>query len=222
MGTEVDGVDMRAEVGVLSRNIVIMGEMEDHCYGDNACKFFEFDTVGGHIKMGVGFKAAHIEGVELKHMGQQSMGHYPIHFHMTGDLDEKGGYNPPTYVKGISIHESFSRCVTIHGSNGLLVSEFLLGCYFSPLEQVGLEPRSPGSKVKTLPLHPKSPATRGQANQRHARDFLEAWYSNRNSINKHMEIDLICQPLRSRTGNETTSDRTHINNKRDRPRTLHR
>ncbi|GCC34594.1 hypothetical protein chiPu_0013069 [Chiloscyllium punctatum] len=135
-GKEIDGVDMRAEVGLLSRNIVIMGEMEDHCYGDNACKFFEFDTVGGHIKMGVGFKAAHIEGVELKHMGQQSMGHYPIHFHMTGDLDEKGGYHPPTYVKGVSIHESFSRCVTIHGSNGLLVKDVIgykiLGhCFFT-------------------------------------------------------------------------------------------
>lgn len=49
------------------------------------------------------------------------MGHYPIHFHMAGDVDEKGGYNPPTYVKDVSIHHTFSRCVTIHGSNGLLV-----------------------------------------------------------------------------------------------------
>lgn len=49
------------------------------------------------------------------------MGHYPIHFHMAGDVDEKGGYNPPTYVKDVSIHHTFSRCVTVHGSNGLLV-----------------------------------------------------------------------------------------------------
>lgn len=52
MGREVDGVDMRAEVGILSRNIVIMGEMEAQCYGNNACTYFEFDTVGGHIKVG--------------------------------------------------------------------------------------------------------------------------------------------------------------------------
>lgn len=57
----------------------------------------------------------------MKYMGQQTMGHYPIHFHMAGDVDEKGGYNPPTYVKDVSIHHTFSRCVTIHGSNGLLV-----------------------------------------------------------------------------------------------------
>lgn len=54
-------------------------------------------------------------------MGQQTMGHYPIHFHMAGDVDEKGGYNPPTYVKDVSIHHTFSRCITVHGSNGLLV-----------------------------------------------------------------------------------------------------
>lgn len=69
-----------------------------------------------------GFRAVHVAGVELKHMGQQSLGHYPVHFHMNGDVDDKGGYNPPTYVKDLSIHHSFSRCVTIHGSNGLLVS----------------------------------------------------------------------------------------------------
>lgn len=73
------------------------------------------------LQIGLDFKATHIEGLELKHMGQQTMGHYPIHFHMAGDVDEKGGYNPPTYVKESSIHNTFSRCVTVHGSNGLLV-----------------------------------------------------------------------------------------------------
>lgn len=73
-----------------------------------------------------GFKAVHIQGVEFMHMGQQSMGHYPVHFHMNRDVDERGGYDPPTYVKDLSIHHSFSRCVTIHGSNGLLVSHVTL------------------------------------------------------------------------------------------------
>lgn len=73
-----------------------------------------------------GFKSVHLEGIELKHMGQQTMGHYPIHFHTTGDVDEKGGYHPPTYVKDISIHHTFSRCVTVHGTNGLLVGGFII------------------------------------------------------------------------------------------------
>lgn len=60
-------------------------------------------------------------------MGQQLVGQYPIHFHLAGDLDELGGYDPPTYVRDLSIHHTFSRCVTVHGSNGLLVSTFLPG-----------------------------------------------------------------------------------------------
>lgn len=51
MGEEVDGVDMRAEVGLLSRNILLRGEMEPGCYGNEACKFFAFDTFGGHLKV---------------------------------------------------------------------------------------------------------------------------------------------------------------------------
>ncbi|XP_027137144.1 cell migration-inducing and hyaluronan-binding protein [Larimichthys crocea] len=136
IGEEVDGVDMRAEVGLLSRNILFHGEMEPGCYGNEACKFFDFDTFGGHLKVERGFRAVHISGVELQHMGQQTMGHYPVHFHMNGDVDERGGYNPPTSVSDLSIHHSFSRCVTIHASNGLLVKDVVgydtLGhCFFT-------------------------------------------------------------------------------------------
>uniref|UniRef100_A0A673JCN7 Cell migration-inducing and hyaluronan-binding protein-like n=1 Tax=Sinocyclocheilus rhinocerous TaxID=307959 RepID=A0A673JCN7_9TELE len=136
IGEEVDGVDMRAEVGLLTRNILIRGEMEPTCYGNEACKFFSFDTFGGHLKAERGFCSVHVEGVEFKHMGQQSMGHYPVHFHMNGDVDEKGGYDPPTYVKDLSIHHTFSRCVTVHGTNGLLVKDVVgydaLGhCFFT-------------------------------------------------------------------------------------------
>uniref|UniRef100_A0A3Q4GGR5 Cell migration inducing hyaluronidase 1 n=1 Tax=Neolamprologus brichardi TaxID=32507 RepID=A0A3Q4GGR5_NEOBR len=136
MGEEVDGVDMRAEVGLLSRNILLRGEMEPGCYGNEACKFFNFDTFGGHLKVEHGFRAVHISGMELQHMGQQTMGHYPVHFHMNGDVDERGGYDPPTFVSDLSIHHSFSRCVTIHGSNGLMVKDVVgydtLGhCFFT-------------------------------------------------------------------------------------------
>ncbi len=51
IGEEVDGVDMRAEVGLLSRNVMLRGEMEPGCYGNEACKFFDFDTFGGHLKV---------------------------------------------------------------------------------------------------------------------------------------------------------------------------
>lgn len=47
---------MRGEVGLLSRRIVIEGEMEDDCPSFNEnCNFYEvrgLDTFGAHIKVG--------------------------------------------------------------------------------------------------------------------------------------------------------------------------
>ncbi|MEQ2308233.1 Cell surface hyaluronidase [Ameca splendens] len=136
---------MRAEVALLSRNILVYGEMENSCYGDNLCQFFNHDTYGGHIKIFRNFSSVHLSHVELKNMGQQrEMGSYPLHFHMCGDVDQRGGYREPTYVDGLSIHHSFSRCLTIHATNGLLVKNTVgydtLGhCFF--LED-GIEQRN--------------------------------------------------------------------------------
>ncbi|XP_043967046.1 cell surface hyaluronidase [Gambusia affinis] len=145
VGEIIDGVDMRAEVALLSRNILIYGGMENSCYGDNLCQFFNHDTFGGHIKILRNFSSVHLSHVELKNMGQQAvMGSYPLHFHMCGDVDQRGGYKDPTYVDGLSIHHSFSRCLTIHATNGLLVKDTVgydtLGhCFF--LED-GIEQRN--------------------------------------------------------------------------------
>ncbi|CAM5145498.1 unnamed protein product [Eretmochelys imbricata] len=144
IGEVVDGIDMRAEVGLLTRNILIQGEMEDSCYGQNQCQFFSYDTFGGQIKIQRNFTSVHMAGVELKNMGQQILGSYPVHFHLTGDVDEKGGYESPTYLDNLAIHHCFSRCVAIHGTHGLLVKDTIgydtLGhCFF--LED-GLEQRN--------------------------------------------------------------------------------
>ncbi|KAI8511091.1 hypothetical protein Bbelb_101910 [Branchiostoma belcheri] len=118
-----DEVDLRGEVGLLTRNIKFQGEVEDSCYGDNYCQFFDYDTYGGHLKVMPGFKNVHLSGIEFTRMGQQVLGSYPVHFHMAGDVDEVGGYSRPTYVRELSIHHCFSRCVTIHGTHGLLVQD---------------------------------------------------------------------------------------------------
>uniref|UniRef100_H3CZP7 hyaluronoglucosaminidase n=1 Tax=Tetraodon nigroviridis TaxID=99883 RepID=H3CZP7_TETNG len=144
VGEIVDGIDMRAEVALLSRNILIYGEMESSCYG-KMCQFYSHDTFGGHVKIFRNFSSVHLSHVELKNMGQQSENsRYPVHFHMCGDVDQRGGYWEPTYVDGLSIHHSFSRCLTIHATNGLLVKNTLgydtLGhCFF--LED-GIEQRN--------------------------------------------------------------------------------
>ncbi|XP_019623379.1 PREDICTED: transmembrane protein 2-like, partial [Branchiostoma belcheri] len=118
-----DEVDLRGEVGLLTRNIKFQGEVEDSCYGDNFCQFFDYDTYGGHLKVMPSFKNVHLSGIEFTRMGQQVLGSYPVHFHMAGDVDEVGGYSRPTYVRELSIHHCFSRCVTIHGTHGLLVQD---------------------------------------------------------------------------------------------------
>ncbi|XP_059512880.1 cell surface hyaluronidase isoform X2 [Myotis daubentonii] len=136
MGEIIDGVDMRAEVGILTRNVVIQGEMEDSCYGENQCQFFDYDTFGGHVTIRKNFTSVHLSYVELKHMGQQQqLGRYPVHFHLCGDVDHRGGYRHRTSVDGLSIHHSFSRCITVHGTDGLLIKDTIgfdtLGhCFF--------------------------------------------------------------------------------------------
>lgn len=69
------------------------------------------------------FSSVHMSGVELKNMGQQILGSYPVHFHLAEDVDERGGYERPTYLDNLAIHHCFSRCVAIHGTHGLLVGD---------------------------------------------------------------------------------------------------
>ena len=47
-----DRVDERGEVALLTRNIVIRGEMASKCPESNEnCKEFDYDTFGGHVKV---------------------------------------------------------------------------------------------------------------------------------------------------------------------------
>jgi hypothetical protein len=106
----IDGmtVDERAEVGLLSRNIVVRGDDRSDVAG-----------FGGHIMMMGG--AARIEGVELTRMGQRGkLARYPIHWHMMGDA-------PGQYARSNSIWRSYSRCVTVHGTNDVTVASNV--CY---------------------------------------------------------------------------------------------
>ncbi len=64
---------------------------------------------------------AYLDGIELYHMGQLSqMGRYPIHWHLKGDAQGE-------YLLNSSIHRSFQRCVTVHGTNRLRVQNNV--CY---------------------------------------------------------------------------------------------
>ena len=45
-------VDARGEVALLTRNIVIRGEMLSECPKENGnCREYDYDTFGGHVKV---------------------------------------------------------------------------------------------------------------------------------------------------------------------------
>lgn len=54
--------------------------------------------------------------IEVTHAGQSfRLGRYPVHYHVGGNQAGR------SYVKGCSIHRTFNRALTIHGTDGLLV-----------------------------------------------------------------------------------------------------
>src|SRR5690606_34556984 len=56
-----------------------------------------------------------VSGVERHRMGQHmTLARYPIHWHLVGDA--KG-----QYIKNAAIHDTYNRCVTVHGTNFLRV-----------------------------------------------------------------------------------------------------
>jgi hypothetical protein len=96
-------VDERGEVGLLTRNIKIQASPDA-----------EQSFLGGHIMAMVTSKMF-VEGVELNRMGQNlQLARYPIHWHLVGDA--KG-----QYIKNASIHDTYNRCVTVHGTNDLRI-----------------------------------------------------------------------------------------------------
>lgn len=101
-GLITQNVDERAEVGLLTRNILIQGQAQTTYFG-------------GHTMIMRGFSQVHIEGVEFNNMGQDQIARYPVHFHLCNNVPSG------TYVRYNSIHDSNFRCVTIHATNGVLV-----------------------------------------------------------------------------------------------------
>src|SRR6267154_6010081 len=96
-------VDERGEVGLLTRNVKVQAS------ADAEQSFF-----GGHI-MAMPSSHMYVEGVELYRMGQNlTLARYPIHWHLVGE--GKG-----QYIRNAAIHDTYSRCVTVHGTNNLQI-----------------------------------------------------------------------------------------------------
>jgi hypothetical protein len=96
-------IDMRAEVGLLTRDILIQGD-----------NYSDATKQGGHIIVLNGSEAR-IEGAELTRMGRfGEAGRYPIHWHFSGNSYTE-------YAKNNSIHNSYHRAIVTHGTNGVKV-----------------------------------------------------------------------------------------------------
>ncbi|XP_039677098.1 fibrocystin-L-like [Perca fluviatilis] len=138
-GTVFEG---RAEVGVLTRNIVVRGsqnqEWDDKieacpdgfntgefatqtCFQGRFGEEVGSDQFGGCImfhapRPNENLAIGRLEYVEVFHAGQAfRLGRYPIHWHLMGDINYK------SYVRGCAIHQTFNRAVTIHNTHRLLV-----------------------------------------------------------------------------------------------------
>ncbi|KAK4475484.1 hypothetical protein MN116_000801, partial [Schistosoma mekongi] len=130
-----------AEVGLLSRNILIRGTEEpivssdvQQCPSDFSTDRFATHTCtigspdeqlganeyGGHVHIGgpfvnSGAVKAYLSYTEFYFMGQAyRLGRYPIHFHLNGLMNG-------SYVRGCSIHKSFNRAINIHNTHEVLV-----------------------------------------------------------------------------------------------------
>ncbi|EAR99597.2 IPT/TIG domain protein (macronuclear) [Tetrahymena thermophila SB210] len=97
-------VNMRAEVGLLTRNVVYEGD-------DSSIQ----TQYGAHLMLHGSKTSARIRYAEFRHTGQPAIiGRYPIHFHMVGDVSG-------SIVEGNAVHDSFARVLTIHATHYLHV-----------------------------------------------------------------------------------------------------
>ncbi len=102
-GAMTDGIDERAEVGLLTHNVVVRTDPATATPG-----------IGGQVVVMQGGRLR-ASGVEFAGLGQRGkLGRYPVHFHLVGD---RSG----SFVVGSSIHHAQNRCLTIHGTSGVRV-----------------------------------------------------------------------------------------------------
>jgi cysteine-rich repeat protein len=103
----------RAEVGLISRSIVIQGDEQSKTSQFGAQIVFS----NGKATGAADDLEARLSNVEVRRGGQAlKLGKYPIHFHMAGDLRK-------SFVRNCSIADSFNRALAIHGVNHLRVQE---------------------------------------------------------------------------------------------------
>jgi hypothetical protein len=120
-------IDTRAAVGLLTRNIQIVSEGDDlsTTFSQMPSNYY----YGGHTIARQGFKSFQVQGVEFAYLGQGgAIGRYPVHFHMARKTPQPTATSgdptpaPLNYLKDCSIHDSMTRFVTIHATQGMYLA----------------------------------------------------------------------------------------------------
>jgi len=124
------GVDERSEVGLISRNIVLtaqtpgpkpnlVADIKNSPADPGPADPHPDRHWGGEIRIMPGFAEASIQGVELEKFGKARRGSYPIHFHMAGEVTPG---KTTVLVDSNSVHHSYNKCVTVHGTSGVSIT----------------------------------------------------------------------------------------------------
>jgi hypothetical protein len=124
-------LENRAVVALLTRSILVESEgdkpvLEDRQTGPMDPHFpLSAGYYGGHTMIRAGVKQYQVQGVEFANLGQGGeVGRYPVHFHMARTVPQPAT-DPPfngTYLIDSSIHDSNTRFVTVHATQGLLLA----------------------------------------------------------------------------------------------------
>ena len=117
-----DTLDERAEVGNLSRNIVIQAP-DDAAWRNSG--------FGAQVMVMDRSSSLQMDGVEMRRMGQQGIiGRYPIHWHLLSyaqGATTSSGDVVNHFMRNSTVADSKHRCMVIHGTNGVTLQNNI--CY---------------------------------------------------------------------------------------------
>jgi len=103
-----DFIEMRAEVGVLTRNVRYRGNPLDSAPNEYGATVFMHSPGDDSL-------TNRMSNVEFTDVGQAfKLGRYALHMHMIGAVHN-------SYIKNNAVHQSFNRAVAIHGTRFLRI-----------------------------------------------------------------------------------------------------
>lgn len=108
--------EFRANVALLSRNVVIQGDTKSALDKHGAHILLHSRTHNAIVDRSKGESlTGRIENIELRYAGQMGrLGRYSIHFHMIGAVQN-------SYVRSSSVHHTYNRMIALHGVHFLRV-----------------------------------------------------------------------------------------------------